>query len=440
MNPRCAVSWIDSQKADDHLHRLLQSSESSIQHNVDQQLTKLLPSQRHANAPLPNGGLPESLWPHITSMTRTLDLSKQYAERDQPIATCPVMRGKIFPISPPCSIIGIGNVNLNADIAQFFPQSTVSDVKERSMQLDPSYGSLTTTDHRKSEASTGNRKTNQKKDFGESLPLQLNFSRETLSEMSMMNPEQVLHLRRVQESLEHMEHTVSGYSQKNAFLHMNASTGSSSAPAQTAITVKDGLQRHSGRTPAHLQSQLYEKHERRHMDYSSGRSSEDGDYEIQGIYRYLNKHSCAEDRDNMNHVARRSKKRTRDSSAHSASSVLLDNQKKDPFDDGVFSDYPSSQSSGIKENNMITMGNMQSNSVPCRERAKRGCATHPRSIAERVRRTKISERIKKLQELMPNIDKQANIAEMLDEAVEYVRSLQRQVQMGGNTYARMSRP
>ncbi|KAL1366272.1 transcription factor bHLH130 isoform X1 [Arachis ipaensis] len=32
--------------------------------------------------------------------------------------------------------------------------------------------------------------------------------------------------------------------------------------------------------------------------------------------------------------------------------------------------------------------------VPCKIRAKRGCATHPRSIAERVRRTRISERMK----------------------------------------------
>ncbi|CAL5005393.1 unnamed protein product [Urochloa decumbens] len=46
--------------------------------------------------------------------------------------------------------------------------------------------------------------------------------------------------------------------------------------------------------------------------------------------------------------------------------------------------------------------------VPCKIRAKRGCATHPRSIAERVRRTKISERIKKLQELVPNMDKVLN--------------------------------
>ncbi|XP_028787248.1 transcription factor bHLH130-like [Neltuma alba] len=65
-------------------------------------------------------------------------------------------------------------------------------------------------------------------------------------------------------------------------------------------------------------------------------------------------------------------------------------------------------------------------SVPCKIRAKRGCATHPRSIAERVRRTRISERMKKLQDLVPNMDKQTNTADMLDLAVVYIKDLQKQ--------------
>ncbi|KAL1206933.1 Transcription factor [Cardamine amara subsp. amara] len=65
-------------------------------------------------------------------------------------------------------------------------------------------------------------------------------------------------------------------------------------------------------------------------------------------------------------------------------------------------------------------------SVPCKIRAKRGCATHPRSIAERVRRTRISERMRKLQELVPNMDKQTNTSDMLDLAVDYIKDLQRQ--------------
>ncbi|XP_047329258.1 transcription factor bHLH81-like [Impatiens glandulifera] len=68
-------------------------------------------------------------------------------------------------------------------------------------------------------------------------------------------------------------------------------------------------------------------------------------------------------------------------------------------------------------------------SVPFKTRAKRGCATHPRSVAERVRRTKISERIRKLQELVPNMDKQTNTADMLDLAVDYIKELQRQAKI-----------
>ncbi|CAI8596195.1 unnamed protein product [Vicia faba] len=68
-------------------------------------------------------------------------------------------------------------------------------------------------------------------------------------------------------------------------------------------------------------------------------------------------------------------------------------------------------------------------SVPCKIRAKRGFATHPRSIAERVRRTRISDRIKKLQGLFPKSDKQTSTADMLDLAVEYIKDLQEQVQL-----------
>ncbi|CAN8303047.1 unnamed protein product [Cochlearia groenlandica] len=68
-----------------------------------------------------------------------------------------------------------------------------------------------------------------------------------------------------------------------------------------------------------------------------------------------------------------------------------------------------------------------SDSIPCKLRAKRGCATHPRSIAERVRRTKISERMRKLQDLVPNMDTQTNTSDMLDLAVQYIKDLQEQV-------------
>lgn len=82
----------------------------------------------------------------------------------------------------------------------------------------------------------------------------------------------------------------------------------------------------------------------------------------------------------------------------------------------------------------------QQDSVPCKIRAKRGCATHPRSIAERMRRTRISERMKKLQDLFPNMDKQTNTADMLDLAVDYIKDLQKQVQTLTDKKAKCSCP
>ncbi|KAG0494051.1 hypothetical protein HPP92_005045 [Vanilla planifolia] len=72
--------------------------------------------------------------------------------------------------------------------------------------------------------------------------------------------------------------------------------------------------------------------------------------------------------------------------------------------------------------------NMQQDPAHCKLRAKRGCATHPRSIAERERRTRISKRLRKLQELVPNMDKQTNTSDMLDLALQYIRELQSQLQ------------
>ncbi|CAK7348943.1 unnamed protein product [Dovyalis caffra] len=67
-------------------------------------------------------------------------------------------------------------------------------------------------------------------------------------------------------------------------------------------------------------------------------------------------------------------------------------------------------------------------SVPCKIRAKRGFATHPRSIAERERRTRISGKLKKLQDLVPNMDKQTSYADMLDFAVQHIKGLQNEVE------------
>ncbi|KAJ7562127.1 hypothetical protein O6H91_03G055900 [Diphasiastrum complanatum] len=62
-------------------------------------------------------------------------------------------------------------------------------------------------------------------------------------------------------------------------------------------------------------------------------------------------------------------------------------------------------------------------------RARRGQATDSHSLAERVRREKISERMKFLQELVPGCSKVTGKALMLDEIINYVQSLQRQVEV-----------
>ncbi|XP_042063582.1 transcription factor bHLH137-like [Salvia splendens] len=61
-------------------------------------------------------------------------------------------------------------------------------------------------------------------------------------------------------------------------------------------------------------------------------------------------------------------------------------------------------------------------------RTRRGQATDSHSLAERVRREKISERMKLLQTLVPGCDKVTGKAPMLDETINYVQSLQNQVE------------
>ncbi|CAK8569256.1 unnamed protein product [Lathyrus sativus] len=61
-------------------------------------------------------------------------------------------------------------------------------------------------------------------------------------------------------------------------------------------------------------------------------------------------------------------------------------------------------------------------------RARRGQATDSHSLAERVRREKISERMKYLQDLVPGCNKITGKAGMLDEIINYVQSLQREVE------------
>ncbi|KAL5207526.1 hypothetical protein ABZP36_031961 [Zizania latifolia] len=67
-------------------------------------------------------------------------------------------------------------------------------------------------------------------------------------------------------------------------------------------------------------------------------------------------------------------------------------------------------------------------SRPARPRGKRSRAAEVHNISEKRRRSKINEKMKALQSLVPNSSK-TDKASMLDDAIEYLKQLQLQVQM-----------
>lgn len=90
----------------------------------------------------------------------------------------------------------------------------------------------------------------------------------------------------------------------------------------------------------------------------------------------------------------------------------------------------SSVKSGYHGQQMLNTGppGPQPPAVLPRVRARRGQATDPHSIAERLRRERIAEKIRALQELVPNVNK-TDRAAMLDEIVDYVKFLRLQVKV-----------
>ncbi|CAM6007705.1 unnamed protein product [Sphagnum balticum] len=98
--------------------------------------------------------------------------------------------------------------------------------------------------------------------------------------------------------------------------------------------------------------------------------------------------------------------------------------------------HPSTMKNKVK----VLQQQQQQQQPPCSEpttsckqdyvhvRARRGQATDSHSLAERVRREKISERMKYLQDLVPGCTKVTGKAVMLDEIINYVQSLQQQVE------------
>ncbi|TYK03619.1 transcription factor bHLH82 [Cucumis melo var. makuwa] len=116
----------------------------------------------------------------------------------------------------------------------------------------------------------------------------------------------------------------------------------------------------------------------------------------------------------------------------------LDRSQNDVVDGSCF--RPPNSGGSLQSNSFGAPGNVMnqtprggsagvSQSQPKQKvRARRGQATDPHSIAERLRRERIAERMKALQELVPNANK-TDKASMLDEIIDYVKFLQLQVKV-----------
>uniref|UniRef100_A0A0D9X100 BHLH domain-containing protein n=1 Tax=Leersia perrieri TaxID=77586 RepID=A0A0D9X100_9ORYZ len=104
--------------------------------------------------------------------------------------------------------------------------------------------------------------------------------------------------------------------------------------------------------------------------------------------------------------------------------------KKDSIgsDEGgnAYIDTQSSSSCTSEEGNME--GNAKSSLKKTGTRANRGAATDPQSLYARKRRERINERLRILQNLVPNGTK-VDISTMLEEAVQYVKFLQLQIKL-----------
>ncbi|KAL1218513.1 Transcription factor bHLH49 [Cardamine amara subsp. amara] len=128
------------------------------------------------------------------------------------------------------------------------------------------------------------------------------------------------------------------------------------------------------------------------------------------------------------------KKRKRNgqiSEVHQSHRSQQSEEEGDNNGDKKRNDEQSPNSPGNKTNSGKQQGKQTSDSPKdgyIHVRARRGQATNSHSLAERVRREKISERMKFLQDLVPGCNKVTGKAVMLDEIINYVQSLQRQVE------------
>ncbi|KAL3841226.1 hypothetical protein ACJIZ3_025817 [Penstemon smallii] len=84
--------------------------------------------------------------------------------------------------------------------------------------------------------------------------------------------------------------------------------------------------------------------------------------------------------------------------------------------------------SGKKSKKVVTNEHSEEKLPYVHVRARRGQATDSHSLAERARREKINARMKLLQELVPGCNKISGTAMVLDEIINHVQALQREVE------------
>ncbi|CAL0318089.1 unnamed protein product [Lupinus luteus] len=91
---------------------------------------------------------------------------------------------------------------------------------------------------------------------------------------------------------------------------------------------------------------------------------------------------------------------------------------------------PPYTATGCAEKNKNLVGNKRkrNNNEVIHVRAKRGQAADSHSLAERVRREKINEKLRHLQDLVPGCYKAMGMAVMLDVIINYIHSLQQQIE------------
>ncbi|GJN32934.1 hypothetical protein PR202_gb21479 [Eleusine coracana subsp. coracana] len=123
-------------------------------------------------------------------------------------------------------------------------------------------------------------------------------------------------------------------------------------------------------------------------------------------------------------------KKRKSSATMKASKKIKKVGKKDYVDndDGGNSYVDMQSSSSCTSENGNLEGNANASSTKTCIRASRGAATDPQSLYARKRRERINERLRILQNLVPNGTK-VDISTMLEEAAHYVKFLQLQIKL-----------